>query len=91
MEAVISDHDYLEKPLLECMADNMVQVNMLCGILLFGVDPCCTNGSDTRGGSRKTPREVSWIEVVPLPRLNIKNSTDFGHFVLVVPYFHFCF
>ena len=28
MEAVVNDHDYLEKPILECMADNMVQVNI---------------------------------------------------------------
>ena len=34
LEALISDHDYLEKPLLECLADNMVQVNMcLPGLL----------------------------------------------------------
>ena len=26
MEALFSDHDYLEKPLLECYADNMVKV-----------------------------------------------------------------
>ena len=42
-----------------------------------------------RGGSRKTPRGGSRIEVVPLPIPKIKNSSDFGHLILVVPYFHF--
>ena len=44
-----------------------------------------------RGGSSKTPRGGSWIEVVPLPMSKIKNPTDFDYLILVVAYFQFLF
>ena len=53
------------------------------------------NTTVINGGSRKkTPRGGSLIAVVPLPPLQypkFENSTDFGHFISVVPYFFLTF